>query len=126
LEHYPDKSGKGQPKYVGKDPIFQQLLTNYCFGDDESSLLLCPASNANLINHCSSRLKQPEGHCDPKKGPNAILRWGVDFDPETSEWLKQTVEEINERVENGRRGLSLEIVATRDIGQDEGKFVGVT
>ena len=55
-----------------------------------------------------------------------VLRWGVDFDPETSEWLTLTVEEIDERVDLGRRGLSLEIVATRDIGQDEGKLVGVT
>ena len=55
-----------------------------------------------------------------------FLRWGVDFDPETSEWLTLTVEEIDERVDLGRRGLSLEIVATRDIGQDEGKLVGVT
>jgi len=119
-----DRSGKRQARNLGKDPISQQLLTNYCFGDDESSLLLCPASNANLINHCSSRLKRIEGHCDPKQGPNAILQWGVDFDAETSEWLTLTVEEINERVEMGRRGLSLEVVATRDIGQDEGKLLG--
>ena len=118
-----DKSGKRQTRYAGKDPISQQLLTNYCFGDNESSLLLCPASNANLINHCSSRLKGIEGHCDPKQGPNAILQWGVDFDSETSEWLTLTVEEINERVEMGRRGLSLEVVATRDIGKDEGTLL---
>lgn len=120
-----DNSGKRQVRNVGKDPISQQLLTNYCFGDDESSLLLCPASNANLINHCSSRLKGTEGHCDPKRGPNAILRWAVDFDPETSKWLTLTVEEIDERVERGRRGLSLEVVATRDIGQNEGKCIRV-
>ena len=75
-ENYTDKSGKQRTRYVGKDPISQQLLTNYCFGDDESSLLLCPASNANLINHCSSRLKRTEGHCDPKQGPNAIFAMG--------------------------------------------------
>ena len=107
----------------GKIPISQQLLTNYCFGDDESSLLLCPASNANLINHCSTRLETAKGSCDPKQGPNAILRWGTDFDPETSEWLEQTIEEIDERVQIGRRGLSLEVVATRDIGQDEEVFI---
>ena len=115
LDVYFNKSDKG--------PISKQLLTNYCFGHDESSLLLCPASNANLINHCSTRLKSAEGSCDPKHGPNALLRWATDFDPETSEWLEQTVEEINDRVENGRRGLSLEVVATRDIAQDEEIYI---
>lgn len=65
------------------------------------------------------RLTRTEGSCNPKQGPNAILRWGTDFDPETSEWLEQTIEEIDQRVKMGRRGLSLEVVATRDIGQDE-------
>ena len=122
-EEYTDKAGKQRTRYEGEDPISQQLLTNYCFGDDDSSLRLCPASNANLINHCSSRLKKGEGYCNPKLGPNAILRWGTGFDPETSDWLKLSVEEIDKRVKIGRRGLSLEVVAIRDIQKDEGTSI---
>ena len=88
-------------------------------------LYLSDASNsypAVSLNTCN-RLLNREGSCDPKLGPNAILRWATDFDPETSEWLEQTVDEINERVENGRRGLSLEVVATRDIAQDEEIYI---
>lgn len=33
--------------------VGEQLLLNYCFGHHESSLLLCPNSNAILVNHCS-------------------------------------------------------------------------
>ena len=40
----------------------QQLLINYCFGHEQSDTLLCPLSDAALINHNS-------------KGANAELRW---------------------------------------------------
>ena len=59
-----------------------------------------------------------EGQCD-NRGPNAMVRWATDFDPETSRWLELSLDEIDELVKKGRRGLSLEIVALRDIRADE-------
>lgn len=123
MGYYVDEFQNVQARKNSSNPVSQQLLINYCFGHDNSSLLLCPASNANLINHCSQRLKRAEGQCNPLKGPNAYLRWATDFDPETSDWLKFTIEEIDERVKLGRRGISLEVVATSDIQKDEGKFL---
>ena len=106
------------------DPYSKQLLTNYCFGHTNSSMLLCPASHGNLINHCSTRMKTQVGQCNPAKGPNAILRWATEFDPETSEWLSQSMKTISERIKNHRRGLTLEVVATRNIAANEEIFIG--
>ena len=106
------------------DPYSKQLLTNYCFGHKDSSMLLCPASHGNLINHCSTRMKTQVGQCNPAKGPNAILRWATEFDPETSEWLLQSMKTISERIENHRRGLTLEVVATSNIAANEEIFIG--
>ena len=51
-----------------------QLLVNYSFGGDDSSLLLCPNANAVLLNHCSDR--RPELHsCGNSNMPNAEYRW---------------------------------------------------
>jgi hypothetical protein len=54
-----------------------QLLMNYCFGHKDSTLLLCPNTNAVLINHCSTRSKG----CGPD-GPNAEKAPGVNQRPE--------------------------------------------
>ena len=94
-----------------------QLLLNYCFGHIQSSLLLCPASNAILINHCSSR-KSGEGECGTN-GPNAAYRWSS-MDPETPDWLKMSLESISKEK---NRGLSLEIFSTRDIQPGEEIFI---
>ena len=74
-----------------KVPVGKQLLLNYCFGHDESSLLLCPITNAILINHCSNRTKE----CG-KDGPNAEFRWDTEFDKDTKRWLEMTLEEMEE------------------------------
>jgi SET domain. len=97
--------------------VGEQLLLNYCFGHVKSPLLLCPQTNMILMNHCSIR-KPGQGHCG-EKGPNAKVRWGTSWDPDTPEWLKLSLEEVVERTENQRRGLSLEVVATRDIHPGE-------
>ena len=105
------------------DPYSKQLLVNYCFSDERgrSSMLLCGQStNANLINHCSSRLLEKQvGQCNPSEGPNAILRWATSFDPDTSDWLKQDIRTINDRVAQEKRGLTLEVVALRTIQRNE-------
>jgi hypothetical protein len=78
-----------------------QLLLNYCFGHQQSTLIMCPTTNAILINH--------------KTTPNAILRW-ADWDETTVRWKNLSLKEIDR--EEGR-GLSLEIVALRDIAAGE-------
>ena len=118
-----DASGTLKSSLAGGVPYTQQLLVNYCFGHDASSILLCPATNANLVNHCSTRMKEPVGQCNPSLGPNAKLQWALEFDPETPEWLTQDIPTINERVKNGRRGLSLELVALRSIEAHEEIFI---
>ncbi len=104
------------------DIIGQQLITNYCFGHDEGSMLLCPQTNAILINHCSTR-HDYDGDCgrynknnDPAmRGANAAIRWAEEWDPDTTSWLQLSLDEIRKRVKEGKRGLSFEVIATRDI-----------
>lgn len=72
-------------------PVGKQLLLNYCFGHDESSLLLCPITNAILINHCSNRTKE----CG-ESGPNAEYNWDTAWDRDTARWLDMTLDEIAE------------------------------
>jgi len=98
----------------GKNKIGDQLLMNYCFQHAESSLLLCPDTNAVLINHCSKRTNE----CG--RGPNAAYRWSSGWDPTSDDWRKKTLEEL--AMEAGR-GLAFEIVATRDIAPDEEVFI---
>ena len=99
-----------------------QLLLNYCFGHRESPLLLCAETNAILINHCSGRNPR-EGHCGKLGGPNAKIQWGSKWDPDTPEWLNLSLEEITEKVEAHIRGLSFEVIATRDILPGEEVFI---
>lgn len=101
------------------EPIGQQLLVNYCYGHHESSVILCAGSNANLINHCSTRMEGPCG----SQGPNARIQWATEFDPKTPEWLKKTPREIKKLLDKGIRGLSMEVIATRDILPGEEVFI---
>ena len=63
--------------------IGNQLLLNYCFGHRESSILLCPTTNAIFANHCSESF-----NCIP----NAYFKWSNDS--KTEEWLNLSVKEI--------------------------------
>ena len=75
-----DTSQTSHPK-----PTSQQMLVNYCFSHPDVGMLLCPQSNAILINHCSTR-KSFGGDCEKynekeeesKRGPNAKVRWTGD------------------------------------------------
>ena len=98
-------------------PIGHQLLINYCFGHNESQLILCPQTNAILINHCSTRHKK--NLCNNGDGPNARVQWASGWDPTTKDWLQKSMEEITELTANGKRGLSFEIIATTDISPGE-------
>jgi hypothetical protein len=113
-----------------KTKIGTQLMINYCFSHPLSSMLLCPQTNAILLNHCSTR-KSYGGDCekynsneDPNlRGANAELRWATTWDPDTTSWLQKSYSEISDLVEQKKRGLSLEIVATRDIHPGEEVFI---
>ena len=100
---------------VDDEPIGYQLLMNYCFGHKESKLIICPQSNAILINHCSIRHKEGANTCNNGNGPNARVQWASGWDPKTKDWLQKSMEEIKELTVNGQRGLSLEVVAMSDI-----------
>lgn len=81
----------------------EQLIKNYCFGHQNSSMLLYPYSpTVNYINHDSVNY-------------NAELRWS-ELPNHKSEWLNQSVEEL---VELDHAGLIMEFVATRDIAPGE-------
>jgi hypothetical protein len=87
----------------------QQLLLNYCFGHPESTLLLCPDTNAILINHCSTRTRD----CGDEQGPNAEIRWSTGWDTsDTEAFLNMTIEQLGEHTD---RGLSMEVAALRDL-----------
>ncbi len=96
-----------------------QLLLNYCLGNNNSSLLLCPYTNSILVNHCSDR--KPEMHPCGLKGqtPNAKYRW-ASWDHTTERWLTKTISDIEK---SQGRGLTLEIFATRDISKGEEVFI---
>lgn len=97
--------------------IGHQLLLNYCYGHDESSILLCPATNAALINHCSKR-HESEWNGECANGPNAALRWGT-WDKDTKAWLDYSIDDMLQATKNDLRGLSLEVYALRDIDKGE-------
>lgn len=81
------------------DVIGQHLLLNYCFTHAESSILLCPSTYGALINHDSAN-------------PNAMYKWSSSWDSTTQQWLQMTYTDIEDQ---HYKGLSLDIIATRDI-----------
>lgn len=105
----------GNDEVVGK-----QLILNYCFGHWESTVLLCPTTNAVLINHCSSRTGM--SRCGGEEGPNAKVRW-ADWDDTNDTWREASLEEVKRWTEDGHRGLSMEVVALRDIRPGEEVFI---
>jgi hypothetical protein len=83
--------------------VGSQLLKNYCFGHQNSSILLYPYSPVvNYINH-------------DRENYNAELRWS-ELPNHQSDWLNRTVDEL---VVLDHAGLIMEFVATRDISPGE-------
>lgn len=99
------------------DPVMSQseLLVNYCFRHDKSSLLLCPLTTVALMNHCSAR--QPQPTCP--NGPNAAIRWATN-DPTTTAWLQMSLSEIAQQT---TRGLAFQVVALHDIQPGQEVFL---
>jgi len=102
--------GEKEFKEIGK-----QLLLNYCWGHSESRLLLCPQTNAVLLNHCSERTKE----CG-SEGPNAEIRWASDWHTSTKSWLEMSLDQMAKETTGG---LAFDIVALRDIKPSEEIFI---
>ena len=117
LNIYETELDSEEKEVINSEKIGSQLLMNYCFGHMESQLLLCPQTNAILINHCSNREK--ENVCNNGNGPNAIARWASGWDTTSDEWLQKSMEFMVNMTTEGMRGLSLEIIATADIAPGE-------
>jgi hypothetical protein len=119
-----DLSGDGnQDAEAERKVVGRQLLLNYCFGHTKSPMLLCPSSNAVLINHCSGK-NLTEGGCT-QSGPNAEIRW-AEWDKTNKPWLNASLESLQSKIENDKRGLSFDVIALRDIkaGEEVSYYVG--
>jgi hypothetical protein len=85
-------------------PIHHQLLLNYCFGHNESSLLLCPYGlMTSHINHDATN-------------PNTKIVWANDNQMDHPEWRAKSIEEWGTW---SKAGLSFNFLALRNIAQDE-------
>lgn len=97
-----------------KQPNGTQLLLNYCLGHSKTPLLLCPNTNAILMNHCSNR-KPFSRHC--AKGPNAVFRWSTgSWESDSKTWQAMTLDEM---AKQKGRGLAMDVVALRNIQPGE-------
>jgi len=104
---------------------FTELILNYCFGHSESTLVMCPVTNAVLVNHCSDRNGRFSCGNDGK-GPNAEYRWASDsdWDRKTKETLAMTLDDLaGANHKQQHRMMSMEIVAKRDIQEGEEIFI---
>ena len=105
----------------GDAQSYEEVILNYCFGHSQSTLVMCPVTNAVLVNHCSDRGGRfPCGSGD--KGPNAEYRWASDseWDTKTKETLAMTLDDLaGTNHQQQHRMMSMEIVATRDIEEGE-------
>ena len=104
LLHIPDRAilnmYYGQDEEIGPN---QQLLLNYCFGHNETSLLLCPYGIASsAINHASTSTGIE---------PNVRLEWNTELSSHM-EWLDQP---LADWANSFRAGLVWNVVAERDI-----------
>jgi hypothetical protein len=105
------KDGAGQtvlekPKRL----IGKQVLLNYCYGHEESTMLLCPYGMfVSLVNHNQTLANVRLQWADPAKSSlNASL-------------LEQSVDFIDQQ--QTRAALAMDLVATRDIEEGEEVFL---
>lgn len=99
------------------EPPIKQLLWNYCYGHPDSDLLWLPIGPLfNSVNHVP-----------PGKSPNVMVRWhqdpiasNEDLPPRKQfhhpELLDYSVERVSE---THGKGLTMDLVATRDIAKGE-------
>lgn len=123
-------SPKGVPSQRQRHPrranATKQILSNYCFGHVQSDLMLCPTTQASLMNHASADGKHPVG---PK--PNVGIQWSTTHPTSSSSssssqdepYLLQSLESISTVDPNDiftyQTKLVMEYVALRDIKAGE-------
>ena len=87
--------------------IGYQILINYCFAHDHSSIMLCPyGSGVNYINHNQSQA-------------NVKIAWATNFDYMHQQHIVEsgTIEE--DLLKTNKPVLAFDYLATRDIRKDE-------
>jgi len=97
--------------------IRKQILLNYCHGHHMSNLVLCPSTHGAFINHKHYCDESEKKECSAD-APNAKIIWSSD--DLSKEWLSFSLDDL---AGNKARGLSFDIVATRDIEQGEEVFI---
>jgi hypothetical protein len=96
--------------------LFDELIVNYCYAHDETTMQLCPLTNSMLINHCSNRFPERCSR-NVEIGPNAKLQWAE----ATTKSLTESVEQIGQSTHE--RKMSLSILATQNIELGEEIFI---
>ena len=119
-----EASGLNMYDSVTHERIGTQLLINYCFSHQGTTLLFCPQTNAVLINHCSARSsasyggdcqRYNENQDDNQRGPNAYIRWATSWTNDTEKYLHSSLDEILDITRERKRIMSMEVIASRDI-----------
>ena len=89
-------------------PTGHQLLLNYCFGHNSSTMLLCPyGPGVALINHNGN-------------SPNAKIVWSSDPAYHNTKWLDEPVTYFDNV---WHTGLAFEYVAIQDINEGDEIFI---
>ena len=103
MEHVYNKKDTLVPNRSGT--YTWQLMLNYCFAHEQSTLLLCPYGLlSSLINHSS------------EENANTRIQWSEKDRMRHPEWLKNPIEAW---VAEYHTGLQLDFVAKRDIEKGE-------
>ena len=91
------------------EPSGYQLILNYCYGHEDTSMLLCPYGNGvNYLNHNQTQA-------------NVRIRWAVDFSLAHNEGaLEKPVEDLDW---DNKPQLGFDYVALRDIEEGEELFL---
>jgi hypothetical protein len=91
------------------EPSGYQLILNYCYGHEETSMLLCPYGNGvNYLNHNQTQA-------------NVRIRWAVDFPLAHNEGaLEKPVTDLGW---DNKPQLGFDYVALRDIEEGEELFL---
>ena len=92
----------GREESMNQVVVGEQLLLNYCFGHQDTVLILCPSNNAVLINHRSKT---------DDVGPNAKIQWSTWSNFRMNKLLNMTVDELV----SSKANLVIDIIATRSI-----------
>ena len=126
----PLKKTTTKKKKKQKSKFDKQLLLNYCFGHNESSVLFYPTSPVvNFINHAPTTLSDPiiatdvatataTDVIDKKKyTANVKMQWSTSFHNHIGTDWPQTLN--LDQLKNKQSGLIMELIATRDISPKE-------